>query len=289
MSTNSKGRVMWEMAQSVCKAIYESDFGKYLWMISPQDLDHGQSIRRLDDGLRFLYKEDEEMSGSAASRPGTVMSEAWGRYFFNFLRKQLLMMEKPILVQGEIRSISENEIRLELSLQSDEVYAPLKLSVVRLTDKKIAAVPTELSLTTMNNMSLPILGVSPEAIACEHVVHILRDLELIGEMEPYLYLYELLGRASIGGKELSFKLEEDLKRENIYPAKENMDLFHTYGSSSYMKKRWKTLLRRQKLTSPSWEETYTLICNFIDPVMESLQNELIYFGDWMANLGRYLD
>lgn len=286
---SNKSKVVWEMAQSICAAVYGSDFGRYLWLLSPQELDEGQNIRRLDDGIRFLYKEDEALQGTSGSRPGSVLDEAWGRYLFNFLRKQLLMMDIPILLQGEVVRISDNEIFMELQLTKNEVYVPLRLSVVRLTDKKLEAEPVMMTFLAFEDRSMQVLKVSSESIAVDHTIHILKDLELIGEMEPYLYLYEILSKASMDGKSLCLRLEEKLREANLYPAADNRKLFDSYGSSTYMKKRWKTLLRRQKLTSPAWDEVHEMLSKFIDPVLDAIERDMVFFGDWMPGLGRYLD
>ena len=58
---------------------------------------------------------------------------------------------------------------------------------------------------------------------------------------------------------------------------------------SYMEKKWKSLLRKEKKKEPTWQEVHGLICRFLEPIWEKLMEDQIFFGDWMPQLGRFLD
>ena len=56
-----------------------------------------------------------------------------------------------------------------------------------------------------------------------------------------------------------------------------------------MQKRWKSHCKRKKETYPQWEEVIGLSVAFLEPVFEGVLKDEVFLGDWMPQLGRYLD
>ena len=67
-----------------------------------------------------------------------------------------------------------------------------------------------------------------------------------------------------------------------------MDLFCSYRDYRYMKKKWNSYLKRQNQKEPVWEDVMEKILAFLQPVWEMMQQDMIFIGDWMPELGRYL-
>ena len=71
--------------------------------------------------------------------------------------------------------------------------------------------------------------------------------------------------------------------------KERFDMFEGYQSSSYMKKKWKSYLKKEKKKTPSFEEVMKVMIAYYRPIWDSLAEGNYYLGDWMPELMRYLD
>lgn len=56
-----------------------------------------------------------------------------------------------------------------------------------------------------------------------------------------------------------------------------------------MKKRWIKYLRSQKKQEPSWEEVMALLSEFLPRIWNSVCRDEVFLGDWMPELGRFLD
>ena len=56
-----------------------------------------------------------------------------------------------------------------------------------------------------------------------------------------------------------------------------------------LKKRWKSQSRRSGEHYPNWEQTVALTVTFLTPIYDGILKDEIFLGDWMPQLGRYLD
>ena len=63
----------------------------------------------------------------------------------------------------------------------------------------------------------------------------------------------------------------------------------SYREYPYMKKRWEKHLRKQKKTTPQWEEIMDILEVFLTDIWNSICRDEVFFGDWMPDLGRFLD
>ena len=82
-------------------------------------------------------------------------------------------------------------------------------------------------------------------------------------------------------------LNEELRRQGIVLDRKRIELFKIYKTYTYMKKRFKSYVRRK--SDVDWEEAFKRISEFLVPMMDAIVEQQIFFGDWMPNLGRYLD
>ena len=56
-----------------------------------------------------------------------------------------------------------------------------------------------------------------------------------------------------------------------------------------MKRRWKSQSKRTMELYPQWKEVIELLTTFLTPVFEGVLKDEVFLGDWMPELGRYLD
>ncbi len=154
----------------------------------------------------------------------------------------------------------------------------------------------------------------PERIAAEELAAILKYLELNNDMMPYLSLYRVLTTKVLDGIQVSKKLRLICEKENISFLPERAELLAGYNGYQYMLRKWKQLERREKRRLkkaftdgtmvgdktgdifvnqtkelPKWDEVSLLVGNFALPVWEHVCKGELFVGEWMPELGRFLD
>ncbi len=184
---------------------------------------------------------------------------------------------------------SAQQITFDLQLMLEDVYLPIQVSLRALTNS--TAFPKEkLLLLFMENSKAITVNAFPEELAvAKDLALILHKLELIGDMSAYLRVYQTATREALEGRRLRMALQQECEALHMPLAFKPYDIWKTYGSYAYMKKQWKVLLRQQKLTSPQWEDVFAVIDRLVNPIWTSICADDIFFGDWMPELGRYLD
>jgi hypothetical protein len=128
-----------------------------------------------------------------------------------------------------------------------------------------------------------------EQEAATHVAKVCKELELIGEMEHYLQLYKIFSLYSVEGVRLQNAIRQELARVKLDYERDDFNAVLGFRDYGYMKKKWKVLLRRQKIDAPQWEEVIDLLDKVLSPLWQASRNDLVFFGDWMPEIGRYLD
>ncbi len=153
----------------------------------------------------------------------------------------------------------------------------------------------------------------PEDLAARYLMLILKYLELNNDMEPYLALYRILEAGVLDGIRISKQLREICVTEKMSLLPERGELLAGYGSYAYMKRKWKKLIRQEKRREkkknvsvncrmeeadggdssghnlPEWEEVAAKVSSFAIPVWKSVCDGELFVGEWMPELGRFLD
>lgn len=184
---------------------------------------------------------------------------------------------------------SEECAALIFSLSIGEMYVPLRIEICAGDRMHLFAKERSLRLLTENNKTVTLLCYTTEAAAAEHIYAIASQLELIEETEHYLRLYEMLLEETLEGRKVAEHLHEIFAEKGYVARDETLAILSSYAIYPYMKKKWKVLLRREKRKEPSWEEAHAKIFSFVTPIWKSLVADTIFFGDWMPQLGRFLD
>ncbi len=133
---------------------------------------------------------------------------------------------------------------------------------------------------------------------------IVEELELITPMSWYKDGYDILTTQMISGRKVSESFRQ-LFLENAIPGlKERLEIVDSFQDYKYMEKRWENYMGRFWTKSlplcdgdeiepesgePNWQQVIQLFVRFFTPIFDvALKNEL-FIGDWMPQIGRYLD
>ncbi len=183
-------------------------------------------------------------------------------------------------------SVEENILYLQVTV--DEMYIPLQL---HFNKHRTAHEPDkmELKLTAYENRSVIVLTNPKEEELSKHLVEIIEKLELINDMDHYLFAYEILTSNPINGRKVKERLEEMLVEKGIKIDSTRIDMLLGYRDYTYMKRKWKVKLRQKKKSEPQWSDVNDCIINFLKPIWKAMEDKVIFLGDWMPQLKRFLD
>ena len=203
---------------------------------------------------------------------------------------KIFQNEKKAELWWKYRVEKEDEgICVYLSVKIEELQIPVQLVLEQEKEEPSEPSREELHPFLEEERSVEYLHYPMEGILAEHFIRIMRDMELINDMGSYYVLYELLSKEMNSSRKVTEQIESLAKEQKIPLKKERFDMFEGYQSSSYMKKKWKSYLKKEKKKTPSFEEVMKVMIAYYRPIWDSLAEGNYYLGDWMPELMRYLD
>ena len=203
---------------------------------------------------------------------------------------KIFQNEKKAELWWKYRVEKEDEgICVYLSAKIEELQIPVQLVLEQEKEEPLEPSREELHPFLEEERSVEYLHYPMEGILAEHFIRIMRDMELINDMGSYYVLYELLSKEMNSSRKVTEQIESLAKEQKIPLKKERFDMFEGYQSSSYMKKKWKSYLKKEKKKTPSFEEVMKVMIAYYRPIWDSLAEGNYYLGDWMPELMRYLD
>lgn len=203
---------------------------------------------------------------------------------------KIFQNEKKAELWWKYRVEKEDEgICVYLSAKIEELQIPVQLVLEQEKEEPSEPSHEELHPFLEEDRSVEYLHYPMEGILAEHFIRIMRDMELINDMGSYYILYELLSKEMNSSRKVTEQIESLAKEQKIPLKKERFDMFEGYQSSSYMKKKWKSYLKKEKKKTPSFEEVMKVMIAYYRPIWDSFAEGNYYLGDWMPELMRYLD
>ena len=203
---------------------------------------------------------------------------------------KIFQNEKKAELWWKYRVEKEDEgICVYLSAKIEELQIPVQLVLEQEKEEPSEPSREELHPFLEEERSVEYLHYPMEGILAEHFIRIMRDMELINDIGSYYILYELLSKEMNSSRKVTEQIESLAKEQRIPLKKERFEMFEGYQSSSYMKKKWKSYLKKEKKKTPSFEEVMKVMIAYYRPIWDSLAEGNYYLGDWMPELMRYLD
>lgn len=172
-------------------------------------------------------------------------------------------------------------------------------SYIEDTDKNFTKLLSFAALRKVSKKVQALIGVwlSEEEIKEESLegclATILHYLELIPSMDAYEKAYEFLKSQSYDGRRFCTNLMKEWEKRQLELSVKQMEFLRGYETSSYMEKRWKQHVKNHKTEGVNeevleWQEVCGKVTAFLLPMLECISKDEIFFGDWMPDLGRYL-
>lgn len=238
--------------------IVSSKVGRNLWLLSPDDL--GEANYRLKKNLTI---ELMDMAGGE-----TIME----------LLDILKLKGMRVRETGDILWVDKN---------IDGMRVPLKVHISR--GNKGAVIPLEKKATLLRGKaSFTYFHYPKEAEVAEGLFKIFNELELIGDIGVYDRVVKTIMTTPLDGKLVWSILDGEYKAMKKTPGTKSIEIIKNYSHNSYLRKMWDKYIKRQKLESIEWKKVITVIQVFATPIWEVLENDQVFIGDWMPEIGRFL-
>ncbi|RRF95296.1 MAG: hypothetical protein DUD27_08215 [Lachnospiraceae bacterium] len=256
----------------------KAGFNKNLVVIEPYSLDPKQDLHILEQGIACYYVEDERIKPRDGFVPGCAYSRDFVARLLLKIQSNAMKEDYPLIIKTGRGSLTE--------IYYDDMYVPIEIRVRPKSDFYPEMTSYKFFDPEIDHVDLRVYP--KESQAADYILEIMEKLELINEMEVYLYLYWFLKSTLLSARDVCQAVEEERDPDKSL-SWHTYEIFSTYSENKFMKKKWKVLLRRHKIKEPTWEDTMDLLKKFIGPVWASITKGSLYFGDWMPELGRYLE
>lgn len=188
--------------------------------------------------------------------------------------------------------IYDRQLEIPLKVQLGQVPVVFQMVIRPVWDKdsfpETGQYPIQL-LDKGGNQEISYCAYPTELNLAECFYEILENLELIGDLEAYELAWRILKEYPMEGRKIYAHMNEMLEKQPMASLEKRWDTVLEYQTYGYMKKRWDKNRKGRKEETCSWEECIKLLDRFFTPVWKAIQEDTIFFGDWMPNLGRYLD
>lgn len=246
-----------------------SNYKEELWVINDSALGLASYKRSLNDTLILSYSGSEEMEDFVRKLSMSIVS-----YYMNL----------DIKVATEFLSQSTVCFRLDIL----KMRIPFVLVVQKTGELNTFPRERTLMLTLENAKAIHYMEYPLEERISELVFDILDKLELLNEMNSYIDLYDILKTETVEGRKVKECLSGKCEKKSGFDMK-RFEVLRSYGDYAYMKKKWKRAVRQAKRDELEWSEVHELIIKFTEPIYKAMLSDDLFFGDWIPEIGRFLD
>lgn len=263
-----------------------------------------QLARKLSEsarGTRLLLKNPGVLGMSGVGRGGShrlyyayvrQAGEVFSKADFAVFLKNTIKWETQTNITWSWRSHTEgNRLIVELVAVLDDMRMPVELVIDPIDEGDLGYPAGEYPVRLiMENNKICTVAVYPAQELFYNDLHeVLSKLELLGDMAVYERIYETLGMLDFEGRKFQKDLECFCEEHAIIMDELRFAQMERYLTYPYMVKKWKAYLKKQRKTTPTWEEVYGRFWSFLMPPWAASLQGMIYLGSWIPELGRYLD
>ncbi|MCI5873675.1 MAG: hypothetical protein MR012_08395 [Roseburia sp.] len=266
--------------------IEDSPFSLFLWLKNSSVLGIEQYRKKNILSLEFGYVTDKLAMKKDGIVPGQELSLKMGYVMLAYILK----VEKVPEISWKGRaSVKNGAVELEIAGEFAEMTVPIHIRVTKLSEEGLVPVKKDFPLFMQNNRKIPYLEYPVESILAEQLFAIIKNMELLPEMRAYDMVYRILKTDPVDARHIREMLYNYCRREQLVPDAGRVEEILSYRNYTYMRKRWEKYLRHRKKKEPTWDEVMGLLSEFLPRIWKSLCKDEVIFGDWMPDLGRFLD
>lgn len=266
------------IVEYMLSCLSESEYSDKLWLKNSSSLGLESYRRKPIFTLSFYYDSGRDGTLSTAR-----MEEVLRFLIIKYQEKEMKLTASLTVIE------EEKKYQADLIITMGMMEVPITLRAELLEDAHMQSYEGELRLFMQNNHVIHFLQYPSEQVLAECFVTMLEKMELINDLSVYHDFYAIAKKESIDGRRVQQQIADIGKKRELMLRTERFQKILGYRDYTYMKKKWKTYLKREKKTSPSWEEVINLVERFYAPLYAAVTEDSIFLGDWMPELMRYLD
>ena len=278
--------LLWGYAvEDMMLRIEQSEYREFLWLESYPILGEQVYRERAERKIHFFYQESGKSMPPEKLCPGQTLSQALAEQ----MKTEIFSSTNPQEIDWT-GTVSEQKgwIYLNMTAEYCDMRVPLTIALHSYHADNRNSVQREEALTAIAGEKVSYLLYAPESRIGRDVFTIMEKLELVGDMSCYYNTYRMLHSQSLNGRYVIEELERLTENLPKIKTKERLAQIEGYRNYAYMRKRWEKYLRNHGQQPVPWEDALDLILEFLRPIWHSLCEQLVFFDDWMPELGRFL-
>lgn len=268
--------------------ISESEYGACLWLKNDRILGVEQYRKRENSlTLDFAYVVNKKVVEKEELRPGQKLSLKLAY----MMLLQFLEKEKTPKIKWKGKALlKENGVDYEITGEFEEMTVPLRICITEISvEDNCMPVRKEIIPFMAEKEEISYLEYPGELFLTEQLCVVLKQMELIPDMDSYLQIYKILSETPMDGRHVREELALCCEKEHISIEQDRVKELISYREYGYMRKRWEKYLRHCGKKEPEWEEVVDKLEKFLGPIWQAVCKDEVFFGDWMPDLGRFLD
>lgn len=270
--------------EEIVRRIGVSEYKENLWLKNGNVLGEAQYQKKLTLTLEYVYVLFKISKKDADKTDDMFLSEL----FLGLEEKSFGSHEDYGIAFRASYKIYKKNMQIQFVASLGDMQVPVSVKVLLLRDNEKIPKKESLSCMMFPKASLLYNSYPAESVLAECYVEIISKLELIQNIGAYYDIYHLLENESVDGRKVKEYIEEGCEQLHIRKEKDRLDMIQGYKNYSYMKKRWKVFLRGINSKEPSWETALERFMSFFEPIWKAIMEDLVFFGDWMPDLDRFL-
>lgn len=268
--------------------ISESEYRDRLWLKNDSIFGVEQYQKRENKlTLDFAYVTSEKVIEKGKYCPGQKISLKLAY----IMLLQFLQKEKTPKIKWKGKAqFQEKMAEFEITGEFEEMTVPFRIIITEIPEEK-NCIPEQKQLEPFmaETEEISYLEYPGELFLAEQLMVVLKQMELIPDMGSYFKIYDILSEIPMDGRHVKASLTSLCEKEHIALEEERMEELVSYRNYSYMRKRWEKYLRHCGKKEPEWQDVVDKLDHFLSPIWQAVCKDEVFFGDWMPDLGRFLD
>lgn len=266
--------------------IAESGFGETLWLKNGDIFGIERYRKKPQLTLEFAYITDPKVIKKGTPQAGQKLSLKMGY----IMLASILKKEKIPEIKWMGKATYENgKVEMDITGELEEMVVPVHLCITEYEDEEMIPVTKKIIPFMREKHVISYVEYPVEHQLTELLFLVLNQMELITEMDVYYRIYQILGKEPIDGRHVKEILEQLCKENGMTVGQERLETILGYKEYPYMRKRFEKTMRHKKKKEPDWASVMERLEAFLPRVWNSICQDSIFFGDWMPDLGRFLD
>ncbi len=264
----------------------KSEYKEFLWLKNAGSLDPEHYRRKPLLHLEFYYRCNPKVKAEAGIVPGQKISR---ELVDNMLEQIFAVDGSDSVVWKYLIQQEQGNYRIGLTAEIGSMQIPVTILLENLQNEKLEPYQAPVPLLMKESNEITLLQYPMEYIVADGLADILEMLELINDMERYQHVYTIAARETLDGRKIQQQLAVRCHEKKISYEERRIKMLESYRGYAYMRKKWNLFLKSENRKAPSWEEVLDKVHSLLSPIWKMSVEDMIFIGDWMPELKRYLD